>query len=68
MEALLSSEEVAALLKLRPRTPYDPRWRQRAGLRSVRVGRLLRFRVVDIQKLIEAGLDPAPNTDEEKRR
>ena len=65
MVALLSPPDVAALLKLKSRTPYDPRWRLRVGIRAIRVGRSLRFRAEDIQELIERGLEYSP--DEARR-
>ena len=60
MDSLLSPPDVAALLKLKARTPYDPRWRLRVGVKAVRVGRSLRFRAADIQELIERGLEYPP--------
>lgn len=63
MDALLSPPDVAALLKLKTRTPYDPRWRRRAGLNAVRVGRALRFKAEDVQRLIQRGLE-SPSEEE----
>ncbi len=52
LDKLLSARELSGLLGISPRTPYDARWRRRVGLRALKVGGILRFRLADVERLI----------------
>ena len=51
---LLTVGDVATILALSRRTVYKADWQRRAGVPPVRVGRSLRFRLEDVQRLLEA--------------
>lgn len=53
---LLNDEEAAAYIGVRPQTLRDWRHHQRYGLPYVRVGRLIRYRLTDLQTWIESRL------------
>ena len=61
-EKLLTAEQVAALLQVRPQTVRDAAWRGKLPCVRLWKGKkktLLRFRRSDIQRLIEARATPA---------
>ncbi len=53
MERLVLPDEVAAVLRIAPRTLYDRRWRRRVGLRAVKIGHVLRFSSSEIMRFVE---------------
>jgi excisionase family DNA binding protein len=56
VSALLSVEDAAAYLDVKPRTIYDWR-RQRKGPVAVRIGRLVKFRVEDLDTYISQNVE-----------
>lgn len=52
LEPTCTAKEVAALLRLSERSICDARFRQRIGLRAVRIGRSLRFLESDIRRIL----------------
>ncbi len=52
MDQVLTPREAAAALKVSERTVTDRRWLARVGLIPLKLGRLLRFRSRDLEKLI----------------
>jgi len=52
LDALMTIEDVAAALRLSPRTLRARRYREQIGLRGVRIGRALRFREADVAAVI----------------
>lgn len=50
---LQMTHEVAALLRIKPNTLRDKRFRARIGLHPIYVGRRLRFRTEDVKRLIQ---------------
>lgn len=52
MQPLLTIEEVSKMLQLKVSTIYD--WVHRKKIRYVKMGRLVRFRLEDINALINA--------------
>jgi hypothetical protein len=60
MENLLNPRQTADALGVAPRTIYDAAWRASIGLRCVRVGRLLRFRPTEIERVIDERSESAP--------
>ena len=56
----LTKEEAATRLGQSPRSLADPRWRRRVGLRATKVGRSLRFRESDLERLLNRGLERIP--------
>src|SRR5712691_1144566 len=61
MEQLYSPRETASLLKLSLKTLYDRRWRRQWGLRSLRIGRSLRFRRSEIERFLENQEEASPD-------
>ncbi len=57
MDRLLKVDEAAALLGSTPRSIYQKTFRR--DIPSVKIGRSLRFRLSDLERLIEAGVRPA---------
>ena len=57
---LVKCDRAAAILDVRPQSLRDPRFRQRIGLKAVRVGRALRFRITDLERLAERGEERVP--------
>lgn len=55
MKPLMHARDVALLLGLARRTPYDKRWRERVGLPAVKIGQRLRFRPEDVEQLRQEG-------------
>lgn len=51
----LSKEQAAEILRQKPSTVGDPRWRRRVGLPATRIGRSLRFIERDVQDLLKRG-------------
>ncbi len=60
MERLYSPREIAVLLGISPKTVYSQRWRAQWGLKGFKVGRLLRFRVSEINKCLESHQESLP--------
>jgi hypothetical protein len=60
MKKLMDRHKVAERLDLSPDSLLDPRYRRRLGLPVVRIGRLLRFRVEDVEKLVARGAERLP--------
>jgi hypothetical protein len=54
---LLTAHDVARILRTTAEVIYSAAWRQRVGLGAVRIGRALRFRVADVEALIERGAE-----------
>jgi predicted DNA-binding transcriptional regulator AlpA len=54
---LLNANEVAQRLGTSRTVIYNSPWRRRIGLPAVHVGRALRFRVADVEALIQRGLE-----------
>jgi excisionase family DNA binding protein len=52
MDELLTIDEVAAKLKVKPRTVRE--WLQTGRLRGIRAGRLWRMRAEDVEAFLEA--------------
>lgn len=51
---LLTAKEAADLLQVAPNTVYEiSHWKGPDGLRSVRIGRTVRFRMVDIEAYLD---------------
>ncbi len=48
----LTAKEAAAVLGLATATLYTPGWRQRHGLRAVKIGSALRFRERDLTNFL----------------
>ena len=65
LEQLLTVCELAAILKISPRTIYVRSSQQR--LPVVKLGRSLRFRRSDIEKVIQKGFRPACEESGENR-
>lgn len=58
---LLTSRETAERLGVAERSVSDKRWRLRAGLQAVRIGkRRIGFIETDIDNLIRRGIQPLP--------
>ena len=55
MEQLLSVDEVARRLGVSARSLLDKRYRTRIGLPCVKIGRLVKFALSDVDALIERG-------------
>jgi hypothetical protein len=53
LRPLLDVFETATLLKVSPRTVYTKAWRQRIGLPTYRIGGVLRFRLDDVEHLLD---------------
>ena len=68
MEQLYSPRETASLLKLSLKTLYDRRWRRQWGLRSLRIGRSLRFRRSEIERFLENQEEASPDQLDEHSR
>lgn len=51
-EKLLRVEDVAAILSIKPITVYL--WSWQGKIKSIKIGRLVRFREADIQRFIES--------------
>ncbi|MDR4468322.1 MAG: helix-turn-helix domain-containing protein [Nitrospira sp.] len=49
---LQTTEEAAATLRVKPRTLRDKRFRARIGLFPVYVGKRLRFKTTDLERLL----------------
>jgi predicted DNA-binding transcriptional regulator AlpA len=56
---LLLLKEVADMLRIEERVLYKTRVRERIGLRSIKIGRRLRFREEDVQELITQACQPS---------
>jgi excisionase family DNA binding protein len=56
----LTAKEAAAMLGLAPATLYTPGWRQRHGLRAVKIGSALRFRERDLADFLRRCREAAP--------
>lgn len=54
---LLSCRDVAGLLNLSTATIRTRRWRFKHNLVSVRIGRSVRFRISDVERLIQKGIE-----------
>lgn len=52
---LLPISQAANLLAVKPRTIYDRRWRQRAGLPLTRIGRRVGVLEKDIEAILKKG-------------
>lgn len=52
MDQVLTPREAAAVLRISERTVTDRRWLARVGLIPLKLGRLLRFRGRDLERLI----------------
>ncbi len=59
----LTPEASAALTGFSPRSLRDPRFRARHGLRVIRVGRRLRFRLTDLEEWLERNRQGAENME-----
>jgi hypothetical protein len=59
-EILLDREEAARRLSLNPESFFDRRYLARIGLPRVKVGRLVRFRESDVERLIQRGVEKIP--------
>lgn len=57
---LITPEEAADIFRLKPSSLRDPRFRQRLGLRAVRIGGSLRFRKEDVERIVKEGLERLP--------
>jgi hypothetical protein len=54
---LLRAVDVAKLLKIYSKQLYETEFRKRWNLPAVRVGRSIRFREEDVQRIIDQGLE-----------
>lgn len=63
---LLKDDEAAEILGVKPQTLRDWRHHKRYGLPFVRVGRLVRYRLADLEKWLESRV--VNNADLSKRR
>lgn len=63
LSPLLTGAEVAELLCLNPRTLYKPAWQRRVCLVPIRVGRAVRFRREDVERLLSSQRDPLGRDD-----
>ena len=59
-DRLLSKFEVAHLFGVKPGTVDHAPWRQRVGLRGIKIGKSRRYLLSDIEKLIQRGLEAVP--------
>ena len=60
-ETLLDREEAARRLSVKdPARLFDRRYLQRIGLPRVKLGRLVRFRESDIERVIRRSVEPLP--------
>jgi len=59
-EILLDREETARRLSLKADQLFDRRYLARLRLRRVKIGRLVRFRSSDVERVIQRGLEPLP--------
>lgn len=57
---LLTSKQVADTLALSLRTITTKRWRVEHGLPGVKIGKSIRFRREDVQRIIVGGLERLP--------
>ena len=56
-DRLLTVKAAADMLSMQPSTLYD--WARERRIASVKIGRALRFRLSDLEKLIKKGMIPA---------
>jgi hypothetical protein len=54
---LLNAHDVARILRTTEEVVYSAAWRRRVGLGAVRIGRALRFRLTDVEALIQRGAE-----------
>ena len=54
---LLTARQVTGLLSTAPGSLSSSAWRRRIGLPAVHLGRAVRFRVVDVARVIAKGLE-----------
>jgi hypothetical protein len=52
-EAIYTTKQVAAFMKVDEKTVGNPQWRRSVGLPAIHLGRQLRFRESDIRKCLE---------------
>lgn len=64
IEPLLTTEQAAQILCIKPRTLVIWRHEQRSELPFVRIGRAVRYRLLDINSYIEAQLESQQPIDE----
>ena len=64
---LLTLEETASRLGVKPTSLSDKRYRCRIGLRAVKVGRRIGFEESDVDRLIVRGREKLPFTTQEGR-
>lgn len=57
---VLSVEETASRLGVKPTSLADKRYRSRIGLRAVKIGRRVGFEESDVEKLITRGREKLP--------
>lgn len=53
MRPLLDVSDTAVLFKVSRRTVYTKAWRRRVGLPAYRIGGVLRFRIDDVEKVLD---------------
>jgi hypothetical protein len=56
-QLVVTAARAALLLDTTPEVLWNRHWRARVGLRAVKIGRSTRFRVEDLLRLIEQGLE-----------
>jgi len=59
-ERAVDVNEAATILGSKPATMYSKPWRDRVGLKAIRIGRALRFRESDLYRLIDKGTERLP--------
>jgi Helix-turn-helix domain len=57
---LLSLDQAAAALGIKPRSLQDKRYRSRIGLAGVKVGKRLLFDMRDLERLVSKGKEHLP--------
>ncbi len=55
VDRLVTAGELSSLLLVAKRTPYNRVWQRRVGLFPIKIGGSIRFRVKDIERLLQEG-------------
>ena len=61
LKPVLTTADIAKVLRLSEKSVRDPRFRQRIGLRGIKIGRSLRFLEDDVKRLLKPKT-PCPKT------
>lgn len=61
LKPVLTTADIAKVLRLSEKSVRDPRFRQRIGLHGIKIGRSLRFLEDDVKRLLKPKT-PCPKT------